>query len=161
MGAYYVGLDVHSRETMFVIQDATGTVVGRGAVPTTPEGLARVCRDYQLPPGTAVGLETGTSAFYVARAAAALHLTPTVVDTHEVRRKAHRPAQKSDRRDAFEVCDVAVRPAPLAGQRCLSGRARLRRARPRTLRRRGPHRPRQRHCLRESHRPALRCRVLG
>jgi hypothetical protein len=52
-----------------------------------------------------VGLETGTSAFYVARAAAALHLTPIVVDAHEVRRKAHRLTQKSDRRDAFEVCD--------------------------------------------------------
>ena len=37
MGADYVGLDVHSRETMFVIQDETGTIVGRGAVPTTPE----------------------------------------------------------------------------------------------------------------------------
>lgn len=105
MGAYYVGLDVHSRETVFVIQDEEGTVVGRGAVPTTPEGLARVCQDYHLPPGTAVGLETGTSAFYVARAIAALHLTPIVVDAHEVRRKAHRPSQKSDRRDAFEVCD--------------------------------------------------------
>jgi transposase len=105
MGAYYVGLDVHSRETMFVIQDEEGTIVGRGAVPTTPEGLARVCQDYHLPPGTAVGLETGTAAFYVARAVAALHLTPMVVDAHEVRRKAHRPTQKSDRRDAFEVCD--------------------------------------------------------
>jgi hypothetical protein len=26
MGAYYVGLDVHSRETMFVIQDKEGTI---------------------------------------------------------------------------------------------------------------------------------------
>ncbi len=105
MGAYYVGLDVHSRETVFVIQDEAGTTVGRGAVPTTPEGLARVCRDYQLPPRTIVALETGTSAFYVARELAALQLAPVVVDAHEVRRKAHRPTQKSDRRDAFEVCD--------------------------------------------------------
>src|SRR5262249_10132504 len=72
MGAYYVGLDVHSRETVFVIQDEAGTTVGRGAVPTTPEGLARVRRDYHLPPGTIVALETGTSAFYVARELAAL-----------------------------------------------------------------------------------------
>ena len=105
MGAYYVGLDVHSRETMFVIQDEEGTLVGRGAVPTTPEGLARLCETYHLPPGTVVGLETGTAAFYVARTVAALQLTPVVVDAHEVRRKAHRPTQKSDRRDAFEVCD--------------------------------------------------------
>jgi transposase len=105
MGAYYVGLDVHSRETVFVIQDEAGSVVARGAIPTTPEGLARLCREHQLAPGTTVGLETGTSSFYVARELAALHLTPIVVDAHEVRRKAHRPAQKSDRRDAFEVCD--------------------------------------------------------
>ena len=62
MGAYYVGLDVHSRETMFVIQDEEGTLVGRGAVPTTPEGLARLCETYHLPPGTVVGLETGVRA---------------------------------------------------------------------------------------------------
>ena len=29
MGAYYVGLDVHSGETVFVMQDEAGTVVGR------------------------------------------------------------------------------------------------------------------------------------
>src|SRR5262249_4689914 len=103
--AYYVGLDVHSRESVFVIQDDAARVGARGAVPTTPEGCARLCREHQLPPGTAVGLETGTAAFYVARELAALQLAPIVVDAHEVRRKAHRPAQKSDRRDAFEVCD--------------------------------------------------------
>jgi transposase len=105
MGAYYVGLDVHSQETVFVIQDEAGTIVGRGAVPTTPEGLARLCSDYHLPAGTAVALETGTSAFYVARALVTLQLAPVVVDAHEVRRKAHRPSQKSDRRDALELCE--------------------------------------------------------
>ncbi len=59
----------------------------------------------QLPPGTPVALETGTSAFYVARALSALDLKPVVIDAHEVRVKARRPAQKSDRRDAFELCD--------------------------------------------------------
>jgi transposase len=105
MGAYYVGLDVHSQETVFVIPDEAGTVVPRGSVPTTPEGLGAPCREHQLAPGTTVGLETGTAAFYVARELAALQLAPVVVDAHEVRRKAHRPAPKSDRRDAFEVCD--------------------------------------------------------
>lgn len=105
MAAHYVGLDVHSRETVFVIVDEGGTLVGRGTVPTTPEGLARVCHDYQLPPGTVVGLESGTTAFYVARVLAALGLQPVVIDAHEVRCKAHRPAQKSDRRDAFELCE--------------------------------------------------------
>jgi transposase len=105
MEAYYVGLDVHSRDSVFVIQDGTGAIRGRGTVPTTPAGLAQLCQKHQLPPGTTVALETGTSAFYVARQLAALHMAPVVVDAHEVRRKASRPAQKSDRRDALEVCD--------------------------------------------------------
>lgn len=105
MGAYYVGLDVHTRETMFVIQDETGIVVGRGTVSTTPAGLVRWRDHYQLPAGTTVALETGTSAFYMARTLVQLELKPVVIDAHEVRLKAHRPTQKSDRRDAFELCD--------------------------------------------------------
>jgi transposase len=105
MGQYYVGLDVHSRQSVFVIQDEAGTIVARGAISTTAEGLASWCRDYRLPVDTPVALETGTAAFYVARALAALQLRPVVIDAHEVRRKAHRPSQKSDRRDAFELCE--------------------------------------------------------
>lgn len=105
MGAYYVGLDVHSQDTVFVIQDETGAIRARGAIPTTPDGLARLREEHELPTGTTVALETGTSAFYVARQLAALDLRPVVVDAHEVRRKASRPTQKSDRRDAFELCD--------------------------------------------------------
>ncbi len=91
----------------------TGTVVGRGTLPTRPEAFARLCHQYQLPPGTPVALETGTSAFYVARALSALDLKPVVIDAHEVRVKARRPAQKSDRRDAFELCD-GLRRDPLS-----------------------------------------------
>ena len=105
MGAYYVGLDVHSRDTVFVIPDEAGAIIGRGTVPTTPEAFARMCHQYQLPPGTLIALETGTSAFYVARALSALDLKPMVIDAHEVRVKARRPCQKSERRDAFELCD--------------------------------------------------------
>jgi transposase len=105
MGAYYVGLDVHSRDSVFVIQDEAGTILGRGAVPTTPEGFARLRDEHQLPAGTTVALETGTAAFSVARLLAALQLEPVVIDAHEVRRKASRPSQKSDRRDALEICD--------------------------------------------------------
>jgi hypothetical protein len=39
MAQYDVGLDVHSKESVFVIQDVDGPVVARGAVPTTPDGL--------------------------------------------------------------------------------------------------------------------------
>jgi len=58
-----------------------------------------------LPAATGVALETGASAFFVARELARLELTPVVIDAHEVRRKAQRPEQKSDTRDALELCE--------------------------------------------------------
>src|SRR5262245_1537244 len=103
--AYYVGLDVQGQFTTFVIQDDTAAMVARGTVPTTPEGFARLRQTHDVPAETRVALETGTSSFYVARPLADLELRPIVIDAHEVRLKAHRPAQKSDRRDAFERCD--------------------------------------------------------
>jgi len=105
MAQYYVGLDVHSRQSVFVIEDAAGQVVGQGEVPTTPEGLQQLQTQHRLPAGTPVALETGTVAFFVARHLRRLGLEPVVVDAQEVRLKAHRPTQKSDRRDAYELCE--------------------------------------------------------
>ena len=72
---------------------------------TTPEGLLLLRERYGLPGGTVVGLETGTVSFYVARLLHRIGLAPRVVDAGEVRAKAHRPNQKSDRRDAREICE--------------------------------------------------------
>jgi transposase len=44
-------------------------------------------------------------ASFVARHLQHLELEPIVIDAHEVRLKAHRPRQKSDRRDALEICE--------------------------------------------------------
>ena len=130
----YVGLDVHSKASVFVIQDARGQVRGQGAVPTTPEGFRRWHEGQCLPAGTPVALETGTVAFFVARELTGLGCEPVVVDAREVRLKAHRPTQKSDRRDAFELCDglrrgiyraiVHVPPRPVARLRELLSRRR-------------------------------------
>lgn len=105
MATCYVGLDVHSKMTQFVVQDASGVVRSRGEVPTTRAGLQLLKADQGLEVGTRVALETGTMAAYVARQLHELALEPVVVDAHEVRLKAHRPRQKSDSRDAFEICD--------------------------------------------------------
>jgi transposase len=101
----YVGLDVHSKRSVFVIEQEDGKVIGRGEIPTTPAGLGRLKKEHRLGPGTAVALETGTVAFYVARELTRLGLKAVVIDAHEVRVKAQRPGQKSDRRDAFEICE--------------------------------------------------------
>jgi len=61
--------------------------------------------EVQGEPGTKVALETGTSAFFAVRHLARLDFEPVVVNAHEVRKKASRPNQKSDRRDAIELCE--------------------------------------------------------
>ena len=94
MGQYYVGLDVHSRQSTFVIEDEEGRVIAQGEVPTTPAGFEHLRATYHLPPGTPVALETGTVAFFAARQLTITGLTPVVVDAHEVRLKAYRPLQR-------------------------------------------------------------------
>ena len=103
--ARYVGFDAHSKNCVYVIQDQDGKVTGEGSVPTTFEGLLRMAKRHELPAGTQVALESGTMAFFVARRLVALGLEPVVIDAHEVRAKALRPNQKSDRRDALELCE--------------------------------------------------------
>jgi transposase len=103
--ARYVGLDAHSKHCVYVIQDAEGRIVGEGSVPTSTVGLQPLCERHELPAGTPVALVSGTMAFYVARRQTRLGLAPVVINAHEVRQKALRPNQKSDRRDAVELCE--------------------------------------------------------
>lgn len=119
----YVGLDVHSKSSVFVIQNDVGEEVGRGEVPTSKEGFSSLRLRYRLRASTLVALESGTMAFFAARRLSELGLSPVVVDAREVRIKAHRPRQKSDTRDAVELCEgirrgiyraiVHVPPAPI------------------------------------------------
>lgn len=130
----YVGLDAHSKKSVYVIQDEQGKVLGQGSVATTGIGLLMMQRRYTLPAGTPVALESGTMAFYVARLLTRLGLDPRVIDAHEVRSKALRPNQKSDRRDALELCEglrrgtyqsnVHVPPEPIERLRETLGRRR-------------------------------------
>jgi transposase len=132
--ARYVGLDAHSKNCVYVIQDDQGGRAGEGSVPTTLAGLHLLLEKHQLPAGTRVALESGTVAFFVARQLSALGLDPVVIDAHEVRAKAVRPNQKSDRRDALELCEglrrgiyrtvVHVPPEPIERLREALGRRR-------------------------------------
>jgi len=82
MQSYYVGLDVHSRESVFVVENEAGAIVARGSIPTTVNGLKHMRDSCRLPAATGVALETGTSAFFVARELARLELKPVVIDAH-------------------------------------------------------------------------------
>ena len=62
-----VGLDVHSKASVFAIQDGRGQVMAQGELPTTPEGFRR-WDNAPAPAGRhARSLEAGTVAFFVAR----------------------------------------------------------------------------------------------
>lgn len=87
------------------MENEAGAIVARGSVSTTINGLKHLRDSCGRPAATGVALETGTSAFFVARELARLELKPIVIDAHEVRRKARRPKQKSHTRDALELCE--------------------------------------------------------
>jgi transposase len=130
----YVGLDAHSKNSVFVIQDQEGRVQGEGKVPTGREGFQQMRDRYGLETETGVALESGTVAFFVADCLQELGLRPVVIDAREVRVKASRPLQKSDRRDARELCEglrrgiyrsiVSVPPVPIRELREALGRRR-------------------------------------
>jgi len=101
----YIGLDVHCKETVYVAQEETGKVVGQGRVVTRIEGFCQMLNSLHAPKGTEIGLETGTQAMWVSRLLSGLEMKPVVIEAGEVRRKARRINQKSDRRDGFEICD--------------------------------------------------------
>jgi transposase len=101
----FIGLDVHSKCCVYVAQNESGKDLGTGRVDTTPDGLAHMLRTLRAPTGTSVALESGPSATWVSRQLTALGMKPVVIDAHEVRAKALRPNQKSDLRDARELCE--------------------------------------------------------
>lgn len=103
----YLGLDVHSKRTVFCSQDEAGEVLAEGSAPTTEEGFSQIV-DALREGGAAeiaAALETGTQAKWAARRLDALGVDASVFDSGEVRRKARRVGAKSDKRDAFELCD--------------------------------------------------------
>ena len=103
--AMIIGLDVHSKQTVYVAQNDKGKVIKEGAVTTSVEGMEQMLSALKAPKQTRIGLETGTQATWISRLLASMGMKPVVIDAREVRAKARRIGQKSDRRDAFEICD--------------------------------------------------------
>jgi len=110
-----VELDVHSKSSVFVIQNERGEEGGRGEVPTSLKGFTSLRARFRLRASTLVALESGTIAFFAARKLSQVGLSPVVVDAREVRVKAHRPRQKSDTRDAVELRGTRPADLPVGG----------------------------------------------
>lgn len=102
---YYLGLDVHSKTTSYCLQNENGDQIGKGKIATTIESFTELREQYQIPEGTITGLESGTQAYWTVAVLADLGLEPVVINAMEVRQKARRIGQKTDDRDAFEICD--------------------------------------------------------
>lgn len=102
---YYLGLDLHSKHTTYCLQDQDGNIKDEGKIATLPEAFAKLKEIYGIPEGTRVGMESCALARLTSVTLQNLGLEPVVINAFEVRRKARRLGQKTDRRDAFEICD--------------------------------------------------------
>src|SRR2546428_11550623 len=81
----YVGLDVHRKRSVFVIEAEDGRVVARGDIPATPEGFRQLRRRRQLAPESPIALASGTAALFAARGLRPVGLQPVGIDAPPVR----------------------------------------------------------------------------
>jgi transposase len=98
-------MDIHFKKTVYVMQKDSGEEISRGSVPTGAEGFRVMLENWSIPEETKVGLETGSQSWWVSGLLSGMGMRPVVIDAREVRSKARRINQKSDFRDAFEICD--------------------------------------------------------
>jgi transposase len=102
----FAGLDVHSKQCTYAIQDASGKLLAKGELPTTLVGIADWVTRHSLDKETTIGMETGLITPFVARTLKGCGIESVqIINAAEVRAKARRKTQKSDTGDAFEICD--------------------------------------------------------
>jgi transposase len=101
----YIGLDVHSKMSVYVAQNEQGKTIAQGEIATNSTGIDQLFKIVAAPPGTPIAMESGTQATWLSRLLEERGMKPVVVNAREVRAKARNKRQKNDRRDAFEICD--------------------------------------------------------
>lgn len=108
MEKVYIGMDVHSKMIYCVVQNGAGDVIHEKPIPTDEESIKTFLMEIgngKLPEGTEMALESGQQATWLSKFLSSIGMKPVIIDAGEVRSKARRIGQKSDRRDAFEICD--------------------------------------------------------
>jgi transposase len=108
MEKVYIGMDVHSKSNYVVVQNAAGDVIKEGSIPATSEEIKAFLMGIgngRMPEDAKIGFESGQQAMWMSKYIGSLGMEPIIIDAREVRRKTRRDGQKSDRRDAYEICD--------------------------------------------------------
>jgi transposase len=102
----FAGLDVHSKQCTYAIQNAEGKLLSKGEFATTLVGIAEWVKRHSLDKGATIAMETGLITPFVASTLQANGIDNVqIINATEVRAKARRKTQKSDTGDAFEICD--------------------------------------------------------
>ena len=86
----YIGMDVHCKKTVYVIQEGSWKLIAQGSVPTSVEGFSKILDELAVPSGTKIGLETGSQSWWVSSVLSGLGMQPVVIDAREVRAKARK-----------------------------------------------------------------------
>jgi len=61
----YLGMDVHSKSTVWCMLDASGEVIREGVVETTEPGLAALVKELASEDEIVAGQEVGTMSYFV------------------------------------------------------------------------------------------------
>ena len=98
----YLGIDVHSKATVWCLLDEAGETVGQGRVETTVEGLVGLVRGLGDADEFVAGQEVGTQAYFVQDVLTGCGVKLRSFDPRQLRMIAA-SRKKTDRRDAWWI----------------------------------------------------------
>ena len=102
---YYIGLDVSLKQTAICVVDGSGSLVWQGASDTHPELIAHAVRHW-VDDLVLIGLETGSSTPWLARALQRACLPVVVMDARRAADAMRARPVKTDRTDARALAEM-------------------------------------------------------
>ncbi len=63
----YIGIDVHSKNCVYVSQDEAGKVIGKGEFATTQAGIKEFGKQLAIEKECVIGMETWSVTYFVAQ----------------------------------------------------------------------------------------------
>ena len=111
----YLGIDVHSRTSVWSLVDEQGQQVGRGKTSTTAPALAELVRNVSCSDEVLAGQEIGTLAYFVHAAVTSAGVQILSFNAQQLRMLLS-SRKKSDRRDAYwsaRALQTGMHPRPV------------------------------------------------